>query len=158
MKYIWIILGTIVLLSLALYVGYSHGYTKGSDEQKLEYLSQRDEYVKSYLEQKKEYERQISYLEDTILQENKTYYEELNNINRSFADRLSESEQRATYYKQLAQQAGSGCSLSTHTAKLDRALTEGVQLVRELSKHIELRDSQLKRVGEYLETENILHD
>lgn len=158
MKYVWIILGTIVLLSLALYVGYSHGYKKGSDEQKLEYLSQRDKYISNYLEQKKEYEQQISYLEDKILQDNKTYYNELNNINSSFADRLSESERRATYYKQLAQQTNSNCSLSTHTARLDRALTEGIQLVRELSKHIELRDSQLRRVGEYLETENILHD
>ena len=41
--------------------------------------------------------------------------------------------------------------LSAYTAKLDRSLTEGRELVRELRELIKLRDQQLNQLGKELE-------
>jgi hypothetical protein len=78
-------------------------------------------------------------------------------IRVDYANRLRNSEQRATYYQHLS---ASGTTqqeyLASHAAELDRSLEEGRQLVQELSATVRQRDAQVIALGQQILTDRAL--
>lgn len=136
------------------------GYKMGEDSI-LEELNESNAIIESLQNEnhKKElkYTAQVSDLKNEIETIKTSYNNSINSVNEQSATRLLESERRAEYYRQ---QASSCSTLSRnagdYTARLDRQLTEGINLVRELSELIKHRDEQLKIVGEQLKLDREL--
>lgn len=151
------IFGLIILGSLCYFIGKNNGY----DSCKLEW----DKYIKDNVELNQKLQQQYLDEKTTLLNENtklaqeilnyeQKYQNSINNIKSEYSDRLHKSEERALYYQSMSTKVNSkGCttaSLANHTARLDKQLTEGINLVRELRELIKLRDSQLRQCGEQI--------
>lgn len=68
-----------------------------------------------------------------------------------YARRLRQHEARAAAFQRMSQaDAAERERLASHAAELDRALAEGVGLVDELRHTLELRDQQLKLLGQQI--------
>lgn len=68
-----------------------------------------------------------------------------------FAQRLRQSDARSGIYREQAN--GSTAErerLASHAAQLDRSLEEGRSVVRELRETVELRDEQLRQLGQQI--------
>lgn len=84
-----------------------------------------------------------------LMAEQKSYFDL---VSSSYADKLQQSQDRSAIYQRKATASeAERRSLADHTARLDKALTEGIRLVEELSGTIRLRDEQLRFIGKYLE-------
>ena len=78
-------------------------------------------------------------------------------VHAEYVDRLHESDSRAGTYQRLSQGAAAErASLASYAAQLDRSLTEGRSLVRELRETVRLRDEQLIVLGKQLENDRSL--
>lgn len=98
-----------------------------------------------------EYTSKIKDLENEINNSEVNYSNSINELNKHISDGMLESERRAEYYRRQAESCSSKSkALADYTAKLDRQLTEGVYLVRELTELIKYRDKQLEQVGNQL--------
>lgn len=76
----------------------------------------------------------------------------LAHANSAYAKQLQQSQDRSAVYQRKATASEvERRSLADHAARLDKALTEGLRLVEELSGTIRLRDEQLRFIGKYLE-------
>ena len=156
-KEIFIILLIVSILGTGWYM-YHKGYSSGS------------QYVQEKWNQEKEQtkikmlELQVQYNEDKIrfenekeaeLKELKEKMEEqeaaIASITGSLTDSLQQSEARSAVYQRKATASETERrSLAAHAARLDKALTEGIRLVEELTGTLKLRDEQLKYIGKYL--------
>lgn len=160
-KSYWII-GLVVVICLG--GAYSLGYSSGSNDKQLEW----DEDIQSYQQKVRELTEQLKNQEKEYRAENTRILLELNNakkdyeksvavLNANYSDRLREYEARAKIYESQAQSGKSQCrNLASYTTKLDKCLTEGRELVKELSRIIELRDNQLRLLGEQIVNEREL--
>lgn len=156
MNYIITVFVFIVIVSSSFGIGFKLGSDSKEFQLELHYLQEQTKLITKYKAKEKQYQDEVSKLSAQILSDKEDYNSKLAELTDSYDVRLSESNRRAEYYRQKSKDS---CSdLSAHTARLDKALTEGILLVRELTSHIELRDSQLQRVGSYLESENKLHE
>lgn len=82
------------------------------------------------------------------------YRNDLDTAARTYHDRLQHSEARADRYAQLAAAGPAQCEhLASHASKLDRALEEGLNVVQELSRLVEQRDTELRLLGEQILTD-----
>ena len=143
-----------LIIGISFGTGYKRGYSSCRDDWN-KYIQRNEEYnvklTKSYLEEKQKLIESNSTLSQEIINNEQTYKNNLYTLSSEYNDRLHESEQRANYYKSLSAQVNpKGCSttnLANHTAKLDRQLTEGINLVRQLTELIKLRDEQLRKCG-----------
>lgn len=96
--------------------------------------------------------------EDLLAQE-AAYAGAVSRLRLDYAGSLRDSEQRAARYRALAEASPTQCSgLAGYTAKLDASLVEGRSVVEELRSTLELRDSQLKLVGEQLLSDRQLYE
>lgn len=69
-------------------------------------------------------------------------------VRSDYVVRLRSSEARSEVYKRQADGGANECrNLANYTARLDRTLEEGRDLVRELTETLRLRDAQLNLVG-----------
>lgn len=152
--YFWVAL-VLVCTSATFYVGYS----AGSSEVKQQWVAEQkantvkvNELKVNYEEQLSEYRQKTDSLSKEIYDTRTQYDDRIATIKSDYANRLLNSEQRASVYKRMSE-AGRCTSddLSAYTAKLDRSLTEGRELVRELRELIKLRDQQLIQLGKELE-------
>ena len=122
-------------------------YDVNSDEWKTNY----DRMSNDYREQEKKYQSKTQDLVQQITASKENYHTQLLAIERSYANRLQQSESRANLYSQMSRDSDSSREYLAHyTAKLDRTIVEGRQLVTELKAIIELRDEQLRQCGEQL--------
>lgn len=104
-----------------------------------------------YREQEKVYSEKTQDLVQQISESQESFTKQLNAIEQSYSNKLLESERRANLYKQMSSSSNnSSISLADYTARLDRTIVQGRQLVKELRATIELRDQQLKQCGEQL--------
>ena len=156
----------IISLAVVICLGssYSLGYSSGSNDKQLEW----NEDIKSYEKKVKDLTKQLENQEKEYRAENTRILLELNNakkeyeksiavLDANYSDRLRESEARAKIYESQARAGNSQCrNLASHATKLDKCLTEGRELVKELSRTIELRDSQLRLLGEQITNEREL--
>ena len=152
--YFWVAL-VLVCISATFYVGYS----AGSSEVKQQWVAEQkantakaNELKVNYEEQLNEYRQKTDSLSKEIYDTRTQYDNRIATIKSDYTNRLLNSEQRASVYKRMSE-AGRCTSddLSAYTAKLDRSLTEGRELVRELRELIKLRDQQLNQLGKELE-------
>ena len=152
--YFWVAL-VLVCTSATFYVGYSAGSAKVKQqwvaEQKANTVKVNELKV-NYEEQLNEYRQKTDSLSKEIYDTRTQYDNRIATIKSDYTNRLLNSEQRASVYKRMSE-AGKCTSddLSAYTAKLDRSLTEGRELVRELRELIKLRDQQLNQLGKELE-------
>lgn len=121
-----------------------------------------NKYKKEQLEHALELNRKIRTLEQDNLDMSIKNQEELSkvrseyettlNVNKLNNDkRLRTMGQRLTYYEQLATTSTAECrDVIERTARLDRSLEEGRQLVIRLRAELVLRDGQLNAVGKQL--------
>ena len=152
--YFWVAL-VLVCTSATFCVGYS----AGSSEVKQQWVAEQkantakvNELKVNYEEQLNEYRQKTDSLSKEIYDTRTQYDDRIATIKSDYTNRLLNSEQRASVYKRMSE-AGKCTSddLSAYTAKLDRSLTEGRELVRELRELIKLRDQQLNQLGKELE-------
>lgn len=152
--YFWVAL-VLVCTSATFYVGYS----AGSSEVRQQWVAEQkantakvNELKVNYEEQLNEYRQKTDSLSKEIYDTRTQYDNHIATIKSDYTNRLLSSEQRASVYKRMSE-AGKCTSddLSAYTAKLDRSLTEGRELVRELRELIKLRDQQLNQLGKELE-------
>lgn len=157
----WILIGVTTLGTVALF-SYSLGQKDVQAEWRKETIRVQSEILKIEEVHKKtlqEYIDKNNNLQREIVDVKKDYEVKLRNINDEYSVRLSESEQRAKVYKRMSEQGKCQSSdLSDYTVKLDRSLTEGRQVVKFLRETIELRDNQLRQIGEQLKQMEKLHE
>lgn len=152
--YFWVAL-VLVCTSATFCTGYSAGSAKVKQqwvaEQKANTVKVNELKV-NYEEQLSEYRQKTDSLSKEIYDTRTQYDNRIATIKSDYTNRLLNSEQRASVYKRMSE-AGKCTSddLSAYTAKLDRSLTEGRELVRELRELIKLRDQQLNQLGKELE-------
>lgn len=154
-KYVILGIGVFFLGSLGYRYIYNQGYKacRAEWDQFLINTHQHNLALQEiYQKEKQELIDRNSKLTQEILNNEETYKSNLSNLRISFNNRLHESEQRADYYRQLSTKTdGKGCSISVladYTAKFDRQLTEGIDVVKELTELVKLRDKQLQQCGE----------
>lgn len=146
----------ILLLSSFIYIAYNFAFTIGYDSCNKEFVAYKHEQLQKVLEletkfheQEEKYQAETQALVQQVSESKEDFNNRLNAIERSYADRLQQSEQRASLYSKMSSNpSNSKSNLAAHTAKLDKALVEGRQLVAELRATIELRDEQLRQCGE----------
>lgn len=149
--YIFIGIG-ILFFSYYIYNSiYDIGYNAGFNEVSQQWETKKAQYRSEFDKLKKEYQiKEEIYKEKNLsvileLNEAKQKYEkDIAYLTGSYNDKLRLSEQRASIYRNQAK-AGDieRENLAAYAAKLDKSLTEGQQLVRELRSAIELRDSNI---------------
>lgn len=89
--------------------------------------------------------------------QNELHQKQLNDIERSYVERLRQSEDRTKIYQQRSQ--GSPIerhNLAEYTTRLDRQLEDGIRVVEILKNLVEKRDAELKVVGEQLKQDRKL--
>lgn len=151
------IIQIVAIIAFVLFI-YHRGYSSGSDKVLAQWQEEKLKTEQTINNLKEQYhEQELIYTESThrLLLELKNKEEahkvELASLTSSFNDKLLESEQRSSIYKHLSETSKDKCRvLADHTARLDRQLTEGIRLVKELRTVIELRDTQLRTLNEQL--------
>ena len=157
-KYIITNIVLLAVVATTAITSYNKGYNSGSRDITLEWEKNK---VKTQI--------QIDNLQDKLIQLNKEYAEktatinyelykakekhtnDINTLRNEYEHRLHDSANRASLYKQMSK-AGQveSRNLADYTTKYDSTITEGIQLVRELISVIELRDKQIKQLGNLL--------
>lgn len=96
-------------------------------------------------------------ISDELADANQKYAATVAAVRVDYAQRLRNSEQRATYYQRMS---NSGTAqqeyLASHAAELDRSLEEGRQLVQELGATVGQRDAQVRALGQQILTDRAL--
>lgn len=156
-KECFIILLAVALIGIGNYIWHK-GYSSGSSYVLSQWNQEKEQTKIKMLELQIQYNQekeQFANEKETELQELKDKISEqeaaiaLNNA--AHAVQLQQSEDRnAVYQRKATSTEAERRSLANHAARLDKALTEGIGLVKELSGTLELRDEQLKFIGKYL--------
>lgn len=155
-KYILIGILYILLVYPIGYIGYLYGINSVKEE--LEESNKiADSLEKQNQKQELEYTSKIKELESEIKITKINYSNSISEYNKQSSDKLLQSERRAQYYRQQAESCSTQSrNFAEYTARLDRQLTEGINLVTELTELIKLRDKQLNQVGEQLKLDREL--
>lgn len=151
-----LIIGALIALGWG---SYHKGYLSGSNEVQQKWNQEKEQTKIKMFELQVQYNQdkeQFIHEKDLELQELKELMAEQKShfdlVSSSYASKLQQSQDRSAVYQRKATASeAERRSLADHTAKLDKALTEGIRLVEELSGTIRLRDEQLKYIGKYLE-------
>lgn len=150
-KYIYSLLGILIFIAGIAVWSYNQGKQSVQakwDKETIEHLEQLNTLKQEYIEKENVYLAEINKIKEDYINVQKDYNNQLSSIKSDYSARLYESEQRYLSYKQKSTNS-KGCSdIANLSGKLDRTLTEGILLVRELTETLKLRDSQLKQLGE----------
>lgn len=157
-------LGIFGLIIVVLYSFGSYCYDWGKEtvqeqwnQEKQDYLNKINNLKNEYYLKELKYREENTKIQKELADAQKKYEISLATSTADFNERLRQSEARAKLYKRQAESRTSGCrDIASITSKLDSSLTEGISLVRELTKLIELRDQQLKSIGKRLINEKNL--
>lgn len=142
---------TILLVAASAAIIYWVGYEQGKhsvqekwDEQKLLDSKAIDKIKGEQDVLNRQHSYEVGLLESRLETVNKNYEDTINTITSQYADRMQQSEKRATIYKRKAEAGTIECSsLASHAARLDSSLEQGRQLVEELRATVRLRDGQI---------------
>ena len=133
------------LLILAVFLGImALGYVAGSTKEKLDHEKKASEYaqtiatVREDLRKAREAHNQEQANHIFAMHKLKETHEStVRSIRNDLTGRLLKSEERGNLYRERVSSASLECrQLAEHTARLDRSLTEGRDLVREFRAHI----------------------
>lgn len=146
----------IILMQYSLITG---SYNAGYDACQSKY---REELLKQQVEnQQKEqaFNETISNLTVNLTETRIRYENTVNKLKSTHANELLKSEQRAELYKRYSEaDKAKQRALAEHTARLDRSLTEGRELVKQLTETIRTRDAQLRALGVYFQENAMLYE
>ena len=146
----------IILMQYSLITG---SYNAGYDACQSKY---REELLKQQVEnQQKEqaFNETINNLTVNLTETRIRYENTVNKLKSTYANELLKSEQRAELYKRYSEaDKAKQRTLAEHTARLDRSLTEGRELVKRLTETIRIRDAQLRALGVYFQENAILYE
>lgn len=137
---------------------FSFGSRYGANKVQLQWDAETAKYEQTLKEMEKQmtenetqHRKEQNRISNDLAESEKKYAVAIATNRAEYNDRLRESEKRASVYKSLSEAgAAERVDLARHTAELDRSLTEGIQLVEELSETIRLRDEQLILVGQQI--------
>lgn len=141
-------------------IGYNAGFNEVSqqwEKEKSKYRSEFDNLKKEYQIKEELYKEKNTSIILELNEAKQKYEKDIAYLNGSYTDKLRLSEQRASVYRNQAK-AGEveRENLAAHAARLDKSLTEGQQLVRELKSAIELRDSNISTLIQQLKNDRKL--
>lgn len=146
----------IILMQYSLITG---SYNAGYDACQSKY---REELLKQQVEnQQKEqaFNETINNLTVNLTETRIRYENTVNKLKSTHANELLKSEQRAELYKRYSEaDKAKQRALAEHTARLDRSLTEGRELVKQLTEAIRIRDAQLRALGVYFQENAMLYE
>ena len=146
----------IILMQYSLITG---SYNAGYDACQSKY---REELLKQQVEnQQKEqaFNETINNLTVNLTETRIRYENTVNKLKFTYANELLKSEQRAELYKRYSEaDKAKQRALAEHTARLDRSLTEGRELVKQLTETIRTRDAQLRALGVYFQENAMLYE
>ena len=146
----------IILMQYSLITG---SYNAGYDACQSKY---REELLKQQVEnQQKEqaFNETINNLTANLTETRIRYENTVNKLKSTHANELLKSEQRAELYKRYSEaDKAKQRALAEHTARLDRSLTEGRELVKQLTETIRTRDAQLRALGVYFQENAMLYE
>lgn len=146
----------IILMQYSLITG---SYNAGYDACQSKY---REELLKQQVEnQQKEqaFSETINNLTVNLTETRIRYENTVNKLKSAHANELLKSEQRAELYKRYSEaDKAKQRALAEHTARLDRSLTEGRELVKQLTETIRIRDAQLRALGVYFQENAMLYE
>lgn len=146
----------IILMQYSLITG---SYNAGYDACQSKY---REELLKQQVEnQQKEqaFNETINNLTVNLTETRIRYENTVNKLKSTYANELLKSEQRAELYKRYSEaDKAKQRALAEHTARLDRSLTEGRELVKQLTETIRTRDAQLRALGVYFQENAMLYE
>lgn len=154
-----------ILIGIALYwAGYSKGDDAGANRVTVAWNAEK----LAHQRQIAELQRRINVQEQTHRQETRRITDELADataaharriatVDADFARRLSNSDARASRYRDMSESgATERANLASHAAQLDRSLEQGRRLVQEFRATVELRDTQLRALGQQILTDRAL--
>ena len=139
-----------VFVLLGYFVGVLHT-TKQYTQMEIEYQEEINKIKDRLKDERNQHilKQQESLAAMTKLKE--SHEEAISVIQSQYTDRLLQSEQRGNLYRRKASTAGAEArELAEHATRLDRALTEGRELVRELREHIAQHRVAFTEVTSYL--------
>lgn len=146
----------IILMQYSLITG---SYNAGYDACQSKY---REELLKQQVEnQQKEqaFNETINNLTVNLTETRIRYENTVTKLKSTHANELLKSEQRAELYKRYSEaDKAKQRALAEHTARLDRSLTEGRELVKQLTEAIRTRDAQLRALGMYFQENAMLYE
>ena len=146
----------IILMQYSLITG---SYNAGYDACQSKY---REELLKQQVEnQQKEqaFNETINNLTVNLTETRIRYENTVNKLKSTHANELLKSEQRAELYKRYSEaDKAKQRALAEHTARLDRSLTEGRELVKQLTETIRTRNAQLRALGVYFQENAMLYE
>ena len=159
------ILATLVIGSLIWWVSHT-SYVAGQRDIREQWDAERATYKKAMDTLKDQYATLESKVRidnqrnsDELAEKELSHAVILARLNSEYAGRMQLAEQRASRYQRQAQGGAiEQANLASHAARLDQALEEGRQLVRELGETIRLRDQQLISLGQQIKADRNLFD
>ena len=155
------IIGSIMLCVVCTWYGYHQGAKHIQtlwDQDKLEQAQYINRLQQNYLNKESVYITELNNIKDTYAKAKDEYTKKLNAIKSSYSMQLQQSEQRASVYKREALSTDGCANLAEYAGRLDRSLTEGRNLVRELREFIKLRDNQIEYIQHIYKAEHKVND
>lgn len=121
------------------------------DKQKLKDLDAAIKLKAEYDAREAQHQATNRRLSNELSQAEKDHALALSEQRAVYDKRLRDSATRSAIYKHQAEAGASGCrDLASHAAELDRSLVEGKAVAGELRSLVELRDTQLLKLGEQI--------
>lgn len=164
LKKYWPHLLFLVLIFVVLWKVYDHGYTNGQqnvqtkwDKETKERNDEINKIKSEYVQKEETNRKESSRISNELAQAKLDHATAVGQLRVDYERRLQQSEKRAAIYQRQAEGGPDQCrDLASYTARLDQSLEEGRSLVREFRETLELRDTQLRTVGEQLLTDRAL--
>lgn len=156
-----VLVGIIGLVGIAWfqYSLINNSYNSGFEACRAQY---QEKLLKLQLEsndKERAYNENMQALSSDLTETRLRYENSINQLKSSYTDELLKSEQRAELYKRLSQSdQAKQRDLAIHAARLDRSLTEGRELVKQLTETIRVRDNQLRALGVYIQESSNLYE
>lgn len=102
---------------------------------------------------------ELGALSNELVETRLQYENTITNLKSEYDSELLKSKQRAELYQRYSQSdKAKQRNLANYTAQLDRSLTEGRELVRQLTEALRTRDTQLRALGVYIEQSSKLYE
>lgn len=102
---------------------------------------------------------ELGALSNELVETRLQYENTITNLKSEYDSELLKSRQRAELYQRYSQSdKAKQRDLTNYTAQLDRSLTEGRELVRQLTETLRTRDTQLRALGVYIEQSSKLYE
>lgn len=152
-------IGSLVFIIWIQYLLIIGAYDAGYTAYKAEYQNKLLEQQLQIKSKERAFNEKVEALSVELAELRLNHENTINKLKSDYDNELLKSEQRAKLYYNYSQSSETKQrNLAVYTAKLDRSLTEGRELVRQLTETIRARDAQLKALGIYIKENTNLYE